>query len=190
MYYFLAISQQRDVINGSFWPAFVLCQSYTTSEKRSGYKIIKIINGVQTRKIPRILFTEMTGHEDMINFMSSYQTQDKEKGKHYHPHGYLCWYGCKQYGEPNGFVQPIKKVPEYVWIFDFQNKGYQRLKRERKQKPSLNELLTREPQGFLYKESDVKAILSQATKFSDRKRREKDASSKKGRSKRSARKKR
>ena len=109
---------QSDVVNGTFWPAYVLCKSYTTSEKRSGYKIVKIQDGIQLKSNPRLLFTETIGHEDMINFMSSYQCQDK-KGKHYHPHGHLCWYGCNQYGEMNGYIQPIKRVPEYVWIFDF-----------------------------------------------------------------------
>lgn len=110
---------------------------------------------MQLRNNPRVLFTETTGHEDVINFMSSYQAQDR-KGKHYHPRGYLCWYGCNQYGEMTGFIQPIKKVPEYVWIFDFKNKGYQRLKREKEVKPKLNELFAMDPRASPYEPSDVK----------------------------------
>lgn len=179
IYFFLAISLQKDVISGMFWPAYVLCKTYTTSEKRSGYKIVKIEDGVQLKTNPRLLFTETLGHEDMINFMSSYQCQDK-KGKHYHPKGYLCWYGCNQYGEMNGFVQPIKRVPEYVWIFDFKNKGFQRLKREQSIIPRLNEVISREPRGSPFETANVKPILSQESK---RQRRKKNASSKKGRNK-------
>jgi len=112
---------------------------------------------------PRILFTETLGHEDMIDFMSSYQCQDR-KGKHYHPRGVLCWYGCNRYGEMNGFVQPIKRVPEYVWIFDFKNKGYQRLKRNREKIPSAAEVLAREPRAAPLLESETKPKLSQESK--------------------------
>lgn len=159
----------------------MLCKSYTTSEKRSGYKIIRIEEGVQLKSNPRILFTETTGHEDMINFMSSYQAQDKKR-KHYHPRGYLCWYGCNQYGEMNGFVQPIKKVPEYVWIFDFSNKGYQRLKKERAMIPKINEVLAKEPRGSPLNESGVKIKLNQESKLKA-KRRRKNARDKENRNK-------
>ena len=167
------------MIKGTFWPAYVLCKSYTTSEKRSGYKIVKIEEGIQLRSNPRVLFTETIGHEDMINFMSSYQCQDR-KGKHYHPHGMLCWYGCNTYGEMNGYIQPIKRVPEYVWIYDFASKGFQRLKREREQIPKLNELLSQDPRGSPYEVT--KPRLNQESKR-EAKRRRKNASSKKGRNK-------
>lgn len=157
----------------------MLCRSYTTSDKRSGYQIIKIENGIPLKNNPKILFTETLGHEDMISFMSSYQCQDK-KGKHYHPRGFLCWYGCNQYGEWNGFVQPIKKVPEYVWIFDFENKGFQKLKKDRAKKPTLSEVIAKDPNGFPYDISNVKLKLNQETM---RQRRLKNASSKKGRNK-------
>jgi hypothetical protein len=113
--------------------------------------------------------------------MSSYQTQDK-KGKHYHPHGFLCWYGCNKYGEMNGFIQPIKRVPEYVWIFDFQNKGYQRLKKDQSVVPKLNDIVSKEPRGSPYEMANVKPILSQTSKR-EIKRRNKNASSKKDRNK-------
>lgn len=170
------------MVNGSFWPAYVLCKSYSTSEKRSGYRIIKIVDGNQLRPNPRVLFTETLGHEDMINFMSSYQCMDK-KGKHYHPRGYLCWYGCNKYGEMNGYIQPIKRVPEYVWIFDFSNKGFQKLKRDQSNIPKLNEVIASEPRGSPYDISNVKLKLNQESQRAA-KRRRKNAS-KKGRNKRS-----
>ena len=150
----------------------MLCQSYSTSEKRSGYVIVKIENGIQIKSNPRVLFTETTGHEDMINFMSSYQAQDKKR-RHYHPKGMLCWYGCNRYGEMNGYVQPIKHVPEYVWIFDFKNKGYQRLKREREQRPSLTEVIARDPKGYPYDKTNIKKIMNQESQRETKRRKEK-----------------
>ncbi len=140
---------------------------------------MKIFDGEQTRPNPRVLFTETIGHEDMIGFMSSYQCQDK-KGKHYHPHGYLCWYGCDAYGEWNGYVQPIKRVPEYVWIFDFKNKGYQRLKQEMSITPNLNDIFSNEPRGSPYEMANTQLKLNQEPKT---KRRNKNASKKGNRNK-------
>lgn len=173
----MAITLNADVVNGSFWPSYVLCQTYTTSEKRSGYQIVKQLDGIPAKKLPRVLVTETTGHEDMINFMSSYQCQDK-KGKHYHPRGMLCWYGCNSYGEPVGIVQPIKRVPEYVWIYDFKNKGYQRLKREQSYIPPLKEVLTRDNKSLPLDNANKKAKLHQISKRKEKQRRLENASSK------------
>ena len=177
----MAISLQEDVVNGTFWPALVLCKSFSTSEKRSGYVIVTIEEGLQLKPNPKVLFTETTGHEDMIGFMSSYQRVDR-KGKHYHPRGYLCWYGCNSYGEMNGYVQPIKRVPEYIWIFDFANKGYQKLKKDQAKIPRLNEVIAKEPRGSPYENSNIKKKLNQCSKRQEIRRR-KDASSKKDRNK-------
>ena len=142
MYYFLAITLESDVKNGYFWPSYVLCKSWTTSEKRSGWQIIHWIEGVPTRNLPKILVTEPVGHEDMIQFMSSYQKTDPVTRKHFHPRGSLCWFSCNQYGDPTGTTIFIKKVPEWRYIFDFSNRGYQQLKRERERMREANELLT------------------------------------------------
>lgn len=79
----------------------------------------------------------------------------------------------------DGYIQPIKKVPEYVWIYDFKNKGYQRLKREQSEIPKLNDVIAREPYGSLCETANVKPKLSQISKRELR-RRKKNASSEKG----------
>ena len=164
------------MINGSFWPSYVLCRAYTTSETRSGYRIIKQLDGIPTKRLPRVLVTETTGHEDIINFMSSYQCQDENR-KHYHPRGMLCWYQCNSYGEPTGVVQPIKRVPEYVWIYDFQNKGYQRMKREQSYVPPIKEVLTRDKSLMPLDNTNIKAKLHQISRRKEKEIR-KNASSK------------
>ena len=119
----------------------------------------------------------MAGHEDMINFMSSYQRQDK-RGRHYHPRGMLCWYGCNDYGEMNGYIVPIKQVPDFIWIFKFNDRGFQKLKREQSKKIALPELFTRDPRASPYDATNIKNILNQRS-VKENKRRDKDASSEK-----------
>lgn len=153
--------------NGTFWPSYILCQARTTSESRSGWRIIKQLDGTPSSSLARILVTEMLGHEDMIKFMSSYQTQDKKGGKHYHPHGYLCWYECDRYGDPTGVVHPIKKVPEYVYIYNFKDKGFQQLKKDREKKKTLQEVLSAEPRTTPLNTSDVQLKVHQQSHRQD-----------------------
>ena len=167
MYYFLALTLQEDVTNGTFWPSYVLCKAHTTSESRSGWRIIKQLDGTPSFSLPRVLVTELTSHDDMVLFMSSYQTQDKKGGKHYHPRGYLCWYECDRYGDPTGIVYVIKKVPEYVWIFNFKDKGFQRLKRDRAKVKTLQEVLSAEPRMTPLNTTDVKCKLHQSSHRQD-----------------------
>lgn len=167
MYYFLAISLDADVLNGAFWPAYILCKSYTTSEKRSGWRILHQVEGMPTSSLPRVLVTETTGHEDMIEFMSSYQIKDGKTGKHFHPYGALCWYSCNKYGEPTGETVFIKKVPEWRWIFDFANRGFQKVKKMWEKKPALNELLSSEPNAAVMTFTDTKLKLHQQSHSKD-----------------------
>ena len=86
--------------------------------------MIKQLDGKPSKNLPKILVTEPTGHEDLLNFLSVYQTQDRFKGPHYHPEGALCWYSCNQYGEPLGGVIFARKVPvkELMWSFELKKK--------------------------------------------------------------------
>lgn len=144
MYYFLAITLDADVLNGSFWPSYVLCKSWTESEKRTGWRVTKQLEGKPTKKLPRLLVTSMFGHEDLIFFLSNYITQDSFKGKHYFPHGYLCWYECNKYGEETGVVHLIKHVPEEEnWGLMNQSK-LRKLKAIQEKKPSLKEVFSKE----------------------------------------------
>ena len=167
MYYFLAITLDQNIRDGTFWPAYILCKSWTTSERRSGWRIIRQVDGVPTSNLPRVLVTEILGHEEMIQFMSSYQKMD-ENGKHFHPKGALCWYSCNKYGDPLGDVIFIKKVPEWRWIYDFANRGFQQLKRTLSAKPKLNEVLSSDVQEEQMKFTDTKMQLHQQSFTQDR----------------------
>lgn len=110
--------------------------------------------------------TELLGHEDMIQFMSSYQRVDKNH-KHYHPFGALCWFSCNQYGDPTGDVYFIKKVPEYRWIFDFSNRGYQQLKKTMNKKTEIKDLLTSDIHEEKMKYTDTRMQLHQQSHKKD-----------------------
>lgn len=128
MYYFLGLTLKEDILNGSFWPSYVLCRARTTSTARTGYRVVKQFDGNPTSSLPKILVTETTGHEDLLNFLSVYQTQDEFKGVHYHPEGMLCWYSCNRYGEPTGKIVLDRKVPIKNLMWSFSSKRKFRMK--------------------------------------------------------------
>ena len=179
MYWYLALVLDANIRDGTFWPAFILCKSWTTNERRSGWRIIAQNDGVPTSNLPKVLVTEILGHEDMIQFMSSYQKTDTKTGKHYHPRGALCWFSCNRYGDPTGNVVFIKRVPEWRWIFDFANRGFQQLKRTLEKQPELKELFISDSSLESMNFTDTKMKLHQLSKRQDRlKRRKENASSK------------
>lgn len=115
----------------------------------------------------------------MIQFMSSYQKTDPKTKKHYHPKGALCWFSCNQYGDPTGEVVFIKQVPEWRWIFDFSNRGFQQLKRTREKEPELKELFNASDKEEPMPYSDIKHKLHQNSKRKDRLQRRKENGSSK-----------
>lgn len=127
MYYFLGLTLTEDILNGSFWPSYVLCRARTTSTARTGLRVVKQLDGNPTSSLPKVLVTETTGHEDLLNFLSVYQTQDGFKGVHYHPEGMLCWYSCNRYGEPIGGIVLDRKVPIKNLMWSFSRKRKYRL---------------------------------------------------------------
>lgn len=129
-YYFLGLALDQDILKGDFYPSFVLCHALTTSSKRTGLRVIKNLDGKPSKNLPKVLVTEPNGHDDLLDFLSVYQTQDGLRGKHYHPEGALCWYACNQYGDPTGEVIYARKVPikNLMWSFaqkrEFRMKGF------------------------------------------------------------------
>lgn len=87
----------------------------------------------------------MVGHEDMINYLSLYRTQDTFKGKHYYPSGALCWFECNQYGDPLGPVYYIKRIPDLKMLEQSRyDRGYKKLIKEKQKKLTLKEVLSKE----------------------------------------------
>lgn len=88
--------------------------------------------------IPKAMVTCLYGHEDMIDYMSTYRTQDKFKGKHYIPKGALFWFTCNEYGDFTGSCFFIKNVPdEKLMKESFFGTGYRKLILKKKEPPSL-----------------------------------------------------
>lgn len=81
----------------------------------------------------------------MIDYMSSYRTQDKMKGKHYVPKGGLYWFTCNQYGDFTGSCFFIKEVPDMKLMEEsYLGTGYRKLINKKKPVPTLPEALCKD----------------------------------------------
>ena len=91
----------------------------------------------------------MDGHEDMLDYLADYCTQDKMYGRHYYPVGALCWFETNAYGEPTGSVYYIRKNPVYL-LRDRHNSqtAFKRLKAFRNRTYEANEILARSGPGY------------------------------------------
>lgn len=160
MYWFLALVLKEDVASGALWPSYILCQARTTSSKRTGYRVVKQIAGEPTKNIPKVLVTELTGHDDLINFLSIYQANDA-KGVHYHPIGSLFWFECNQYGEPTGHTVYVRNVPIRELMWKFAKKKEYRTALMSKE-PTVIEILTQDKKTEMLSCTEVKPKLYQA----------------------------
>jgi len=134
----------RDINNGSFWPSYVLCFAQTTSDKRSGYRVVKQFGGESKFNLPKVLVTSIYGHDDMLDYLSDYRTQDSFKGVHYYPSGALCWFECNRYGDPLGAVYYVRKIPD-MKLLDVprRQRGLNKLLKQQQKKLTLNETLSK-----------------------------------------------
>ena len=95
----------------------------------------------------------MYGHDDMINYLSDYRTQDRFKGKHYYPSGALCWFETNQHGDPTGSVYYIKKVPDMELLEKpRRQRGFKKLIEDNRKEFTLKEKLTRAQQDMEIRE--------------------------------------
>lgn len=107
--------------------------------------MIKQLDGVKRISNPKVLVTSMFGHEDMLDYLSTYRTQDKFHGPHYYPKGALCWFETNQYGDPNGTIYYVRKIPDIkMFAIPQRQRGFKRFMKQQKKKLNYNELLARE----------------------------------------------
>ena len=122
--------------------------------------MVKQLDGTPTMNIPKAMVTSMFGHEDMIDYMATYRTQDKWKGKHYTPEGALFWFTCNRYGDFTGSCYFVKKVPDPELLAkSYYGTGYRKMKP--KTKPTLPKVLVDDPRVEKHKCSFVKPRLYQ-----------------------------
>ena len=169
-YYFLGLALKEHINQGIFYPSYILCKSLTTSKSRSGYRVTQVFDGRPSKNLPKVLVTEPFGHDDLLNFLSVYQTRDGFKGKHYHPEGALCWFECNKYGDPSGVVLFARKVPIKNLMFKFKGKKEFREGLFNKVK-TLQEIFTDNIFEESYKNSCVKPRLYQGRSYNPTKRR-------------------
>ena len=122
-----------------------MCHAVSTSKNRSGLRVIKQLDGNPKINLPKVLVTSIYGHEDLLDYLSDYRTQDKFKGKHYYPYGALCWFETNRYGDPIGKVYYAKKIPDMKYLdIPRRQRGFRRMLNRQKQKKKINELLAKE----------------------------------------------
>ena len=111
--------------------------------------------------MPKVLVTSIYGHDDMLDYLSDYRTQDKLRGVHYYPKGILCWFETNQYGDPTGSVYLIKRIPD-MRLLDLprNQRGYRRLLKQQKTNKSIKYSLTKEKADNEFM-ADIKPILPQ-----------------------------
>lgn len=131
--------------NGSFWPSYVLCYAQSSSDKRSGYRVIKQFEGSKKFYLPKVLVTSIYGHDELLDYLSDYRTQDKMYGVHYYPSGALCWLETNQYGDPVGSIYIVRKVPDLKLLEKpMRERGMRKLLQDQNRKLTLNEKFAKE----------------------------------------------
>lgn len=106
---------------------------------------MKQFDGNTKFNLPKVLVTSIYGHNDMLDYLSDYRTQDKMKGVHYYPSGALCWFETNQYGDPLGAVYYIKKVPDIKFLeIPRRKRGLYRLLKQQQKKYSIKDNFAKE----------------------------------------------
>ena len=107
--------------------------------------MVKQFNNKRKFSLPKVLFTSIYGHDDILDYLSLFRTQDKMHGVHYYPSGALCWFECNQYGEPTGSVYYARKIPDLKMLdLPKRQRGFRKLLSQQNKKLSLIEKFTRE----------------------------------------------
>lgn len=167
MYYYLAIVKKTDMRKGNIVPSYVLCKTKGTAESRAPWRVVQPDNTLGA--MPKVLVTTLTGHEEMIDFLSCYRTRDtmyqtgrrkNKKMRKYYPEGGLFWFPCDISGYQTGPALFIKRVPD-TDIGKVADQGFARLKAFWEKKPLMSEILTRDDHFYHLTSSNVKPKLRQ-----------------------------
>lgn len=166
--YFLAIVGDPDIRVGNWVPSYVLCRTKTTSEHRTGWRVVDA-NG-KFAEYPKILVKSIKDKEYMIDFLSRFRTRKhrhdskkykKKNTKKFYPSGMLCWFECDRYGRMTGQVITIKKVPDKSIKRGGMDCGKKILNDHLNMIPNAKEILNHTSDSILLAESGVKCQIPQ-----------------------------
>lgn len=101
--------------------------------------MIKQYNNTRAFSLRKVLVTSIYGHEDMIDYLSIYRTQDKFKGEKFYVKGALCWFETDQYGDPIGSVYFIKRIPDQEILKTRYKRNLKTFTDKLEKKPTLKE---------------------------------------------------
>lgn len=123
----------------------MLCKANTSSATRSGYRVIKQYDNKKKFNLSKVLVTSIYGHEDLIEYLSDFRTQDKMGGVHYYPSGALCWFETNQYGDSTGSLYYVKKIPDMKLLeIPRRQRGFRKLLMQQNLKLTLKDKFTKE----------------------------------------------
>jgi len=102
----------------------------------------------------------MAGHEDMIDYLSTYRIQYGFKKKIRLFKGAMFWFTCNQYGDFTGSCYFVKTVPDQELLQkSFWGTGYRKIIRKEKKTLSLLERLNHDDR--LIRHETKKPLLKQ-----------------------------
>lgn len=168
MFAFLGVIAENDFKRGIMDPSYYLCKTVPRTGYTIGYRIVAA--DCRFRNMTKVLVTTLTGHEDLIEYMSCFRAVFYPKNKkkleknreRFFVRGALCWFPCNKYGERVGDQPPIlitmvpvkNRVPE---------QGKQRLEEIRERKRKLSSVFAKEPNALIPDTFNVKRKLPETS---------------------------
>ena len=168
MFAFLGIIARDDFEKGITFPSYYLCKTTPRTGYTAGYRVVAA--DCKFRNSTKVLVTTLTGHEDLIEYMSCFRTayypRNKKKlaenRKRIFVRGALCWFPCNRFGERIGDQPPI-----FITMVPLKErkaeKGKTRMEEIRKRKRKLNSVLAEEKNALIPDTFNVKRKLPETS---------------------------
>ena len=145
MFAFLGVVSDDDLERSIIEPSYVLCKTVPITGYTAGYRIVAMDS--RFKELTKVLVTTLTGHEDLIEYMSTFRTvkyyRKKDRTRKV-VHGAMFWFPCNEFGERTKEQAIfITKVPVKG---KKQEEGKQRMESIRENKDTrIKTLLSQEP---------------------------------------------
>lgn len=159
--FFLGIVTKANLLEGIIIPQYILCKNNGESSRRSDLHVVNVLSGNESH-YNKLIVREMTGHNDLLDYLKIYRTRDHPHGnanythdesKKYVVEGALFWFTCNIYGERNGpayYIRPVPFSEPDEKRNEIRDNAMKRLREAREKEPELKDLLLNEPQNMPY----------------------------------------
>lgn len=164
MFAFLGVVALSDFNKGIMDPSYYLCKTTPRTGYTIGYRIVAA--DCRFKNSTKVLVTTLTGHEDLIEYMSCFRAvfypknrKKLEKNRErFYVRGALCWFPCNKYGERVDDQPPI--LITMVPVKDrYVEQGKRRVEEIRKKKRKWNSILADEKNALIPDTFNIKKKL-------------------------------